>query len=102
MHNRRRRAWCAASWLVNVAQITGHNPRARSLHHLSGNRPVTDMLYRFASSVYLPGTRLRVCCVAFLDVLLSTPASSPRYRPGHPAEGWVVHLECKSVLHVTG
>src|SRR5271157_1736051 len=38
------------------------------------------------SSVYL-----RCRCVAFLDVRLSTPASSPRCRLG-------LHLECKSVL----
>ncbi len=34
------------------------------------------------SIVYLPGTRLRVCYVALLDVLLSTPASVPRCRLG--------------------
>jgi 7,8-dihydro-6-hydroxymethylpterin dimethyltransferase len=26
-----------------------------------------------------------------------TPASAPRCRTGHPAEGWVGHLECESV-----
>ena len=31
-------------------------------------------------------------CVALLDVLLSTPASAPRCRPGYPASGWVVRL----------
>jgi hypothetical protein len=29
---------------------------------------------------------------------LGTPASAPRCHPGYPAEGWVVHLECKSIL----
>src|SRR5271157_78844 len=43
------------------------------------------------SSGYLPGIRMRVCYVAFLDVLLSTPASTPRCRLG-------LHPECKSVL----
>jgi len=40
---------------------------------------------------------LRYRYVALLDVLLSTSASAPRCRPGYPASGWVVHLECKSI-----
>ena len=45
------------------------------------------------SSLYL-----RCRYAALLDVPPGTPASSPRCRPGHPAEGWVGHLEFESVL----
>ncbi len=34
-----------------------------------------------------PGTRLRV--------------GAPRCRPGYPAEGWVVHLDCKLAQHTS-
>ncbi len=57
-------------------------------YHCNANSPLC---------VYLPGTRRRwVCCVALLEVLLSTPGyplagGAPRCRPGYPAEGWVVH-----------
>src|SRR5512136_2323640 len=36
------------------------------------------------------------CAASLQDAPLAL--SSPRCRPGYPAEGWVVRLECKSLL----